>query len=279
MDMGTAAGAVRVMDRREAHALPEAPGDRLGELTGDDGVVGGADSFRRRDGDLVLLQAELGEERVRYDTHLPHRGEQTLAEGTLAPVGTEIVGLPFIPGTAAIGEFLLESGEQLDARLALEPLERPAQNLARTKIPGRALRGPDVADEEIFRRTLLERHQNPGAGIRHEEHRADRAERRHLNGAEGRNEHVGGRETHAALQSRGQVGQRKTLAAEVSRQIAGADENNLFALHPSLYIRARSLRGADALAAKAYHQFRPGKSRRCARRTSRSSAWSMAWRV
>src|SRR3984885_14796352 len=273
MDMGTAAGAVRVMDRREAHALPEAPGDRMGELTGDDGVVGGADSFRRRDGDFILLQAELGEEGVRYDADLAHRGEQALAEAPLAPVGTEIVGLPLVPGAAAIRELLLERGEQLDARLGLQPPQRPAQDLARTEIPGLALRGADAADEEILRRTLLERHQNPGAGIRHEEHLAERAERRHLNGTEGRNEHVGGRETHAALQSRAQVCQRKTLAAEVSRQIAGADEDNLFALHPSLYIRARSLHGAlRARRSNAYHQFRPGKSRRCARRTARSSA-------
>ncbi len=59
---------------------PEAKGDRMGELARDDGIVGGAHSLRRRDGDLVLLRAELGEKGVRYHAHLAHRGEQCLAE-------------------------------------------------------------------------------------------------------------------------------------------------------------------------------------------------------
>ena len=101
MDVGAAAGTVRVVYRREAHALSEAPSDRMGELARDDGVVGGADSLRRRNRDLVLLRAELGEKGVRYDPHLAHGGEQTLAEGPLAPIGAEIVGLPLLPCAAA----------------------------------------------------------------------------------------------------------------------------------------------------------------------------------
>ena len=99
---------------------------------------------------------------------------------------------------AAIGELLLEGGQQGKARLALQSLDRAPQDMARAEVPRRAFEGFDVAKKKILRGAALERHQHAGRRIGNEKNLAPSAEGRHLDGAEGGDENIGGRQTDAA---------------------------------------------------------------------------------
>src|SRR5260370_36000197 len=59
MNMRAVPGSVRFGNRREAHALSQPEGNRLGEFAGDHGVIGGPPPERRRRGDFELLRPEL----------------------------------------------------------------------------------------------------------------------------------------------------------------------------------------------------------------------------
>src|SRR6266403_2529387 len=113
--------------------------------------------------------------------------------------------------------------------------------MARTEIPRRAFQRLDVAQKKMLRRAALERHQYAGAGIRNEKDFTLRAERRDLDGSEGRHENIRRREPDPALQPRRQVGRGKALAAEMSRKIAGPNEDDRFALHePEITIPSKA---------------------------------------
>ncbi len=173
-----------------------------------------------------------GQERVGDHSDLPHGGEQRLAQEALLPEHVQLVGLPGVGGHAGVREFLLEGGEQPNPGLARETLERPAQYMARAETPRRPVRRLDIAHEEILGRAVVERDEHPRFGIRNEEDFPHGAERRRLNRSERRYENVRRGEPDAALQPGGEVGGRKALAAKMSRQVAGSDEDDLFPLHP-----------------------------------------------
>ena len=115
--------------------MAQAKGDRLGELARDHRIIGRPHADDRRGSDLELLPPELAQKRVRYHADLPHGRQQRLAERSLATVAAEIIGLPGLGRNAAIGELLLEGGEQLQTRLALQPLDRTAQDVPGTETP------------------------------------------------------------------------------------------------------------------------------------------------
>jgi hypothetical protein len=180
------------------------------------------------------LRAEFGQERVRHHAGLSQRRQQRLAEQPLATIGIELVGLRRMRGHPAINELLLEGGQQLEAGLGLQPVERSAQHMAWTVFPGRALESHDVAHQKVFRCAAVERNGYPGGGIRYQKHFAHGPERGHLDGTEGRQKNVGGSESHAARQPRRQIGRREALAAEMPGKIAGPHEDDLFTLHASV---------------------------------------------
>src|ERR1700722_14811926 len=104
--------------------------------------------------------------------------------------------------------------------------------MARTETPWRPVRRLDVAQKEILGSAAVERDEDPRVGIRDEKYLPHGAERRHLNRSERRYEDVRRGEPDAALQPGGKICGRKALAAEMSRQVAGSDEDDLFPLHP-----------------------------------------------
>jgi hypothetical protein len=57
-----------------------------------------------------------------------------------------------------------------------------------------------------------------------------------LNGAECGYEDISGGEADPPFQPRRQIGRRKALASKMPRQVAGADENDLFPLHQAVLI-------------------------------------------
>src|ERR1019366_483768 len=146
-------------------------------------------------------------------------------------IGIEFVRLRRVRRHAAIDELLLEGGQQLEAGLGFQPIERSAQHLPWTVFPGRALESHDVSEQKIFCCAAVERNGYPGGGIRYQKHFAERPERRHLDGTKGRQKHVGGGEPHAALQPRRQLSRREALAAKMPGKIAGSNEDDLYTLH------------------------------------------------
>src|SRR5208282_3289744 len=134
---------------------------------------------------------------------------------------------------AAVGELLLEAGEQPQAGLALQPLQRSPQDMARAELPWGAFQRAKVAEKEMFPRTTLERNLHAGSGIGHQGDFAPGAEWRHLYRPERRQKYIGGCQAHAALQSRWQLRSRKALAAKVRGQVADAHESDRLALHRS----------------------------------------------
>ncbi len=229
--MRAVARPARFRNRREAHAVPQPEGHRLRQFAGDHRVIRGPHPERRRRSHLELLRPEFRQERVRDHPRLPHRRQQHFAEYPLAAIPIQLVGLRRMRRDAAVSELLLERREQPQTRLSQQPVDRTAQDVARTEIPRRAFQSPDVAQKEMLRRAALERNQYAGGGIRNEKHFTLGAECRDLNRAERRHENIRRREPDPALQPRRQVGRGKALAAKMPGQIAGSDEDNRFALH------------------------------------------------
>ncbi len=99
MNVRAIAGAARFRDRSEAHPVPLSECDRLREFARDHGFIGGTHAERGRGGDLELLRTVLGEEGVGDHSGLAHRREQRFAEGSLAAIGVELIGLGGCTGT------------------------------------------------------------------------------------------------------------------------------------------------------------------------------------
>ena len=132
---------------------------------------------------------------------------------------------------AIVGELLLERRIQPQTALALQCLERTTQHLTWTEVPRLALRGPQIRDKEELARAALERHEHARGRVGQEEHFAHGSEGRHLDRAECPHKEVGRRLADSALQLRRQVRGREALAAEVTRQVSGTDEDDRLALH------------------------------------------------
>ncbi len=144
---------------------------------------------------------------------------------------------------AGVDELLLESGDQSQSRRGFECGERATQELARAAFPWRAVGVAQVAEKEMFRcGTVGEIDTYLGGGVGHDHQVAAGAER----GIEDRSEsglhQVGVRPTDTLAPARMNFLRRKPLAADVSRDVAGTDENQFLAQHQGLMGRAEGQR-------------------------------------
>ena len=124
---------------------------RTRHITHDDGVVGAGDADRRLAGHLKLAGTVFRQEGIRL-TPPGAAGDERLAKDALAAIGIEAIGRGRQLIDAAIHEFLLESGKELQAGDVLQRRQRPAQEIARAAGPGPPIGLADIAQEEMLGR-------------------------------------------------------------------------------------------------------------------------------
>jgi hypothetical protein len=103
--------------------------------------------------------------------------------------------------------------------------------MPRAAFPRLFLRCQDVAEIKALGGAVVELDLDLGAGVRHQHQVAFGSERRVVDRAKRRQHQVAAGEANALAQPPRQLRRGKSLAADQPGEIAGADENQRFALH------------------------------------------------
>ena len=184
---------------------------------------------------LELPRAVLGKKRIRRDAGGAHRRNETLAERPLAAKRIQTVRVAVAMLVAGVDELLLERRDQLQAGRRIHRLDGAAQELARAALPRRPISVADVTQKEMLGRGIVrEVHAHLRRRIGHDHQITAGAERRVEDRPERGLHQVGMRPANALASARIDLAGRKTLAANVPRDVADANKHQFLAQHHAL---------------------------------------------